>query len=289
MDRTTDISATDDVFPGRCLKTPRAAWTWMGSFLLCTARTAAKSPPTTSSSCWPTSGSESSPHFCYFSERLVTVAQNTRALAHLCLLKSTFLGTAHQRCPSWYNFGAASGFTSWRSSHKWIALCTFRKVLRSDLIALLTLNLLFPRQTWEEQASNHPWTAECHHWVCPTWLLKYVVISKQSPYPNVCNCDVECQPWKHTHPCTKYIWRSRLAFVLFPELCEPADPPFSQLAAADLIWTVLKLKQNKLLDHQDHHQTTVQRPNLWFPHNTFNKIFLCLKCKWYDRDVRGKR
>lgn len=206
--------------------------------------------------------------------------------------KSTFLGTAHQRCPSWYNFGAASGFTSWRSSHKWIALCTFRKALRSDLIALLTLNLLFPRQTWEEQASNHPWTAECHHWVCPTWLLKYVVISKQSPYPNVCNCDVECQPWKHTHPCTKYIWRSRLAFVLFPELCEPAasaDPPFSHLAAADLIWTVLcqKLKQNKLLDHQDHHQTTVQRPNLWFPHNTFNKIFLCLKCKWYN--VRGKR
>lgn len=32
-------------------------------------------------------------------------------------------------------------------------------------------------QTWEEQASDHPWTTECHHWMCPTWLLKYVTSS----------------------------------------------------------------------------------------------------------------
>lgn len=64
-----------DVFLGRCSKTLRAAWTWMASFLLCTARTAAKSPLTTSSSCWLTSGSESLPHFCYLSKCLVTVAQ----------------------------------------------------------------------------------------------------------------------------------------------------------------------------------------------------------------------
>lgn len=49
------------VFPGRCSKMPWAAWTWMGSFLLSTGRTAAKSPPMTSSSCLLTSGSESFP------------------------------------------------------------------------------------------------------------------------------------------------------------------------------------------------------------------------------------
>lgn len=31
-----------------------------------------------------------------------------------------------------------------------------------------------PHQAWEEQASDHPWTAKCHHWMCPTWLLKYI-------------------------------------------------------------------------------------------------------------------
>lgn len=71
------------LFPGRCSKMLRAAWTWMGSFLLSTARTAAKSPLMTSSSCWLTSGSESSALFCYFSESLVTVAQNTHVRARL--------------------------------------------------------------------------------------------------------------------------------------------------------------------------------------------------------------
>ena len=60
------------VFPGRCSKMLRAAWTWTGSFLRCTDTTAAKSPPMTSSSCWPTSGSESSPLSCYFSPCICT-------------------------------------------------------------------------------------------------------------------------------------------------------------------------------------------------------------------------
>lgn len=48
------------VGPGKCLKMPRAVWTWTGSSLLSIARTAARSPPMTLSRCWLTSGSESS-------------------------------------------------------------------------------------------------------------------------------------------------------------------------------------------------------------------------------------
>lgn len=62
------LVVTCHMFPGRCSKTPRAAWTWTGSFLLSIARTAAKSPLMTSSSCWLTSGSKSSPLFCYFKQ-----------------------------------------------------------------------------------------------------------------------------------------------------------------------------------------------------------------------------
>lgn len=64
-----------NVFLGRCLKTLMEAWTWMASFLLCTAKTAAKYPLTTSSGSWLTSGSESSQLFCYLSGCLITVAQ----------------------------------------------------------------------------------------------------------------------------------------------------------------------------------------------------------------------
>lgn len=50
-----DMSA---LLPGKCSKMLRAVWTWTGSSLLSTARTATRSPRMTSSSCWPTSGSE---------------------------------------------------------------------------------------------------------------------------------------------------------------------------------------------------------------------------------------
>lgn len=61
---------------------PRAAWTWTESFLLCTARTAAKSPPTTSSSCWPTSGSESLP---------ISYGTHLFSFNHLCFLHNPLL------------------------------------------------------------------------------------------------------------------------------------------------------------------------------------------------------
>lgn len=114
-------------FLGRCSKMLREAWTWTESFPLCTARTAANSPPTTSSSCWLTSESETS----------------TFLLSHLYF-----------------------------DSSLWAHLVVHTLLDSRDSEALFLLSL--PCQAWEEQASDHPWTAKCHHWMCPTWLLKYI-------------------------------------------------------------------------------------------------------------------
>lgn len=54
-----------NMFPGKCSKMLREVWTWTASFLHCTDRTAVKSPPMTSSSCWLTSESESRSPFCF--------------------------------------------------------------------------------------------------------------------------------------------------------------------------------------------------------------------------------
>lgn len=54
-----------NMFPGKCSKMLREVWTWTASFLHCTDRTAVKSPPMTSSSCWLTSESESRLPFCF--------------------------------------------------------------------------------------------------------------------------------------------------------------------------------------------------------------------------------
>lgn len=70
-------------------------------------------------------------------------------------------------------FLCASGY-----SFQMCAQCTDGfSLIRSTLIRVFLLSLAYPCQAWEEQASDHPWTAECHHWMRPPWLLKYTTFS----------------------------------------------------------------------------------------------------------------
>lgn len=124
-----------NMFPGRCSKTLRAAWTWMGSFLLSTAKTAAKLPPTTSSSCWPTSGSESSPLFCYYSECLVTVAQNMLSSHHTfehvgCVGLSVFF--------KWYYNTTLKKFEQSHQLH-FVVVLNFLSLIRPEKSKLQTI------------------------------------------------------------------------------------------------------------------------------------------------------